>query len=141
MADFALRAKLKRQLPFHHVLILGYPIRACALKSFVHFLATYFPRLMIGKHAWQALILDMIHYVLLLQHPSDLEEVTSRESTIHPPNPCQLTTCTFLPSSRNCRPSSVIHLTVMHLTHRWPPNSLCAPRAHRQLQRLQFVYK
>ena len=56
----------------------------------------------------------------------------------HPPNPCQLTTCTFLPSSRNCRPSSVIHLTVMHLTHRWPPNSLCAPRAHRQLQRLQF---
>ena len=46
--------------------------------------------------------------------------------THHPPNPCQLTTCTFLPSSRNCRPSSVIHLTVMHLTHRWPPNSLCA---------------
>ena len=56
-----------------------------------------------------------------------------------PPNPSQLTTCTFLPSSRNCRPSSVIHLTVMHLTHRWPPNSLCAPRVHRQLQRLQFV--
>ena len=40
----------------------------------------------------------------------------------------------FLPSSRNCRPSSVIHSTVMHLTHRWPQNSLCAPRAHRQLQ-------
>ena len=59
----------------------------------------------------------------------------------HPLNPSQLTTCTFLPSSRNCLPSSVIHLTVMHLTHRWPPNSLCAPRAHRQLQRLQFVYK
>ncbi len=39
---------------------------------------------MIGKHAWQAHILDVIHYVLLLQHPSDLEEVTSRESTIHP---------------------------------------------------------
>ena len=47
----------------------------------------------------------------------------------YPPNPSQPTTCTFLPSSRNCRPSSVIHLTVMHLTHRWPPNSLCAPRA------------
>ena len=82
MADFALRAKLKRQLPFHYVLILdgAYPIRACTLKSFVHFLATYFPRLMIGKHAWQAHILDVIHYVLLLQHPSDLEEVTRRES-------------------------------------------------------------
>ena len=49
-----------------------------------------------------------------------------------PPNPSQPTTCTSLPSSRNCRPSSVIHLTVMHLTYRWPPNSLCAPRAHRQ---------
>ena len=35
---------------------------------------------MIGKHAWQAQILDVIRYVLLLQHPSDLEEVTSRES-------------------------------------------------------------
>ena len=30
-----------------------------------------------GKHAWQAQILDVIRYVLLLQHPSDLEEVTS----------------------------------------------------------------
>ena len=35
---------------------------------------------MIGKHVWQAQILDMIHYVLLLQHPSDLDEVTSREN-------------------------------------------------------------
>ena len=35
---------------------------------------------MIGKHAWQAQILDVIRYVLLLQHPSDLEEVTSREN-------------------------------------------------------------
>ena len=35
---------------------------------------------MISKHAWQAQILDMISYVLLLQHPSDLEEVTSREN-------------------------------------------------------------
>ena len=35
---------------------------------------------MIGKHAWQAQILDVIRHVLLLQHPSDLEEVTSRES-------------------------------------------------------------
>ena len=35
---------------------------------------------MIGKHAWQAQILDVICYVLLLQHPSDLEEVTSREN-------------------------------------------------------------
>ena len=32
------------------------------------------------KHAWQAQILDVIRYVLLLQHPSDLEEVTSREN-------------------------------------------------------------
>ena len=56
----------------------GYPIRACALTSFVHFLVTYFPRVMIGKHAWQAQILDVIRYVLLLQHPSDLEEITSR---------------------------------------------------------------
>ena len=32
---------------------------------------------MIGKHAWQAQILDVIRYVL---HPSDLEEVTSREN-------------------------------------------------------------
>ena len=47
----------------------------------------------------------------------------------HPPNPCQLTTCTFLPSSRNCRPSSVIHLTVMHLTHRWP-QTLFVRREH-----------
>ena len=31
---------------------------------------------MIGKHAWQAQILDVIRYVFLLQHPSDLEEVT-----------------------------------------------------------------
>ena len=35
---------------------------------------------MIGKHAWQAQILDVTCYVLLLQHPSDLEEVTSREN-------------------------------------------------------------
>ena len=36
---------------------------------------------MIGKHAWQAQILDVIRYVLLLQHPSDLDEVTiSREN-------------------------------------------------------------
>ena len=35
---------------------------------------------MIGKLAWQAQILDVIRYVLLLQHPSDLEEVTSREN-------------------------------------------------------------
>ena len=35
---------------------------------------------MIGKQAWQAQILDVIRYVLLLQHPSDLEEVTSREN-------------------------------------------------------------
>ena len=35
---------------------------------------------MIGKHAWQAQILDVIRYVLLLQHPSDLEGVTSREN-------------------------------------------------------------
>ena len=35
---------------------------------------------MIGNHAWQAQILDVIRYVSLLQHPSDLEEVTSRES-------------------------------------------------------------
>ena len=35
---------------------------------------------MTGKHAWQAQILDVIRYVLLLQHPSDLEEVTSREN-------------------------------------------------------------
>ena len=35
---------------------------------------------MIVKHARQAQILDVIRYVLLLQHPSDLEEVTSREN-------------------------------------------------------------
>ena len=35
---------------------------------------------MIGKHAWHAQILNVIRYVLLLQHPSDLEEVTSREN-------------------------------------------------------------
>ena len=35
---------------------------------------------MTGEHAWQAQILDVIRYVLLLQHPSDLEEVTSREN-------------------------------------------------------------
>ena len=35
---------------------------------------------MIGKHAWQAQIPDVIRYVLLLQHPSDPEEVTSREN-------------------------------------------------------------
>ena len=35
---------------------------------------------MIVQHAWQAQILDVIRYVLLLQHPSDLEEVTSREN-------------------------------------------------------------
>ena len=35
---------------------------------------------MIGKHEWLAQILDVIRYVLLLQHPSDLEEVTSREN-------------------------------------------------------------
>ena len=46
----------------------------------VHFLATYFPRVMIGEHAWQAQSLDVIRYVLLLQHPSDLDEVTSREN-------------------------------------------------------------
>ena len=37
-------------------------------------------RVMTGKHAWQAQILDVIRYVVLLQHPSDLEEVTSREN-------------------------------------------------------------
>ena len=58
----------------------GCPIWACALTSFVNFFATYFPRVMIGKHTWQAQILDVIRHVLLLQHPSDLEEVTSRES-------------------------------------------------------------
>ena len=35
---------------------------------------------MIGKHAWQAQILDVIRYILFLQHPGDLEEVTSREN-------------------------------------------------------------
>ena len=35
---------------------------------------------MIGKHVWQAQILDVISHVLLLQHSSDLEEVTSREN-------------------------------------------------------------
>ena len=35
---------------------------------------------MIVQHAWQAQILEVIRYVLLLQHPSDLEEVTSREN-------------------------------------------------------------
>ena len=35
---------------------------------------------MTGKHAWQAQILDVIRYVLLLQHPSNLDEVTSREN-------------------------------------------------------------
>ena len=35
---------------------------------------------MIGKHVWQAQILDVIRYILFLQHPSDLEEVTSREN-------------------------------------------------------------
>ena len=35
---------------------------------------------MIGKHPWQNQILDVIRYVLLLKHPSDLEEVTSREN-------------------------------------------------------------
>ena len=29
---------------------------------------------MIGKHVWEAQILDVIRYVLILQHPSDLEE-------------------------------------------------------------------
>ena len=32
------------------------------------------------KNAWQAQILDVIRYVLLLQHPSDLDEVTSGEN-------------------------------------------------------------
>ena len=40
---------------------------------------------MIGKHAWQAQILSVIRYVLLLQHPSDLDEVTSREKAHHTP--------------------------------------------------------
>ena len=35
---------------------------------------------MIGKHTWQAQILDMIRYVLLLQHPSELEEVIILEN-------------------------------------------------------------
>ena len=35
---------------------------------------------MTGQRAWQAQILDVIRYVLLLQHPSDLDEVTSREN-------------------------------------------------------------
>ena len=35
---------------------------------------------MIGKHAWQVQILDVIRYVLLLQQPSDREDVTSREN-------------------------------------------------------------
>ena len=34
---------------------------------------------MIGKHEWQAQILDVIPYVLL-QQPSDLDEVTRREN-------------------------------------------------------------
>ena len=35
---------------------------------------------MIGKHAWQAQILDVIRSVLLLQYPSNLDKVTSREN-------------------------------------------------------------
>ena len=35
---------------------------------------------MIGKHAWQAQILHVIRYVLLLQHPSDLTDFTSLEN-------------------------------------------------------------
>ena len=69
-APISLRANFRR----------GCPIRACVLTSFVDFLATYFPCLMIGKHAWQAQILDMIRYVLLLQHPSELEEVIILEN-------------------------------------------------------------
>ena len=41
---------------------------------------------MIGKHAWQAQILGVIRYVLLLQHPSDLDEVTGREKAHHTPS-------------------------------------------------------
>ena len=37
---------------------------------------------MIGKHAGQAQILDVIRYVLLLQHPSDLDEVTSENANL-----------------------------------------------------------
>ena len=48
---------------------------------------------MIGKHAWQAQILDVIRYVLLLQHPGDLEEVTSRENA----NLLTITTATIVP--------------------------------------------
>ena len=32
------------------------------------------------RHAWQAPILDMIRHVLLLQHPSDLDEVIIRKN-------------------------------------------------------------
>ena len=35
---------------------------------------------MTGEQAWQVQTLDVIRYGLLLQHPSHLEEVTSRES-------------------------------------------------------------
>ena len=35
---------------------------------------------MTGEQAWQVQILDVIRYGLLLQHPSHLEEVTSREN-------------------------------------------------------------
>ena len=41
---------------------------------------------MIGKHAWQAQILDVIRYVLILQHPSDLDEGISREKAHHTPS-------------------------------------------------------
>ena len=41
---------------------------------------------MVGKHAWQAQILGVIRYVLLLQHPSDLDEVTGREKAHHTPS-------------------------------------------------------
>ena len=34
------------------------------------------------KNAWQAQILDVIRYVLLLQHPSDLDEVTSENANL-----------------------------------------------------------
>ena len=34
------------------------------------------------RHAWQAPILDVIRHVLLLQHPSDLDEVIIRKKTL-----------------------------------------------------------
>ena len=136
MSDFALRAKLKRHLPCHYVLLLQHPsdLEEVTSRENANLLTiktgSIVPRKslaqvsgVLAQGSARTLAINSMKPMLC-----NTKQINKQKQPVsphpYPTNPSQPTTCTFLPSSRNCRPRSVVHLTVMHLSHRWPQNSV-----------------